>query len=397
MTVSELRIGVIGVGGRGELAGHAQQPEQGSRIVAGADVSPKALADFQQRYGAQAFATADYRELLARSDVDAVFVTSPDFCHEEHALAALNAGKHVYLEKPMAITIDGCDRLLRAARQRGVKLYLGHNMRHMAVVRKMKQLIDAGAIGNVKAAWCRHFVSYGGDAYYKDWHAERAKSTGLLLQKGAHDIDVLHWLCRGYSRTVTAFGTLAVYGDVADRDASRRTGTVSWQPTEIWPPRAQKGLNPAADVEDLSMVLMQLDSGVLASYQQCHFAPDAWRNYTFIGDEGRLENFGDDPGHCVIRVWNRREDRYNPYGAEQHYIPREGGTHGGADPKIVAEFVRYVRQGGTIATSAVAGRYAVAAGCCATESLRNNGKPCDVPPLPNDLAKYFQADVADTV
>lgn len=56
----------------------------------------------------------------------------------------------------------------------------------------MKELIDAGAIGEVKTIWCRHFVGNGGDYYFKDWHAERKNTTSLLLQKGAHDIDVIH-------------------------------------------------------------------------------------------------------------------------------------------------------------------------------------------------------------
>lgn len=63
---------------------------------------------------------------------------------------------------------------------------MGHNMRHMQFVLKMKSLIDEGRIGTVKTAWCRHFVGHGGDFYLKDWHSERRYSTGLLLQKGAH-------------------------------------------------------------------------------------------------------------------------------------------------------------------------------------------------------------------
>ena len=112
MSKSELRIGVIGAGGRGSLAGHAHNPDDGVRLVAGADVRPEALDDFKQRYGPDVFVTTDYRELLAKADIDAIFVTSPDYLHEEHALAALEAGKPVYCEKPMAISIEGCDRLL---------------------------------------------------------------------------------------------------------------------------------------------------------------------------------------------------------------------------------------------------------------------------------------------
>ena len=138
----ELRIGVIGAGGRGSLSQHAHKPQDGVRLVAAADVNDKALDNFKQKYGDDVFVTKDYRELLSQADVDAVFVTSPDFLHEEHAVAALEAGKDVYLEKPMAITIEGCDKILETAYKNKRKLYLGHNMRHMDFVRKMKELID---------------------------------------------------------------------------------------------------------------------------------------------------------------------------------------------------------------------------------------------------------------
>lgn len=384
----EIRIGVIGAGGRGGLAGLAHCPEQGVRLVAGADIREEALVHFRKKYGADAFTTKDYRELLARKDIDAVFVTTPDYLHEEHALAALAAGKSVYLEKPMTISIEGCDRVLRSAYERKAKLYLGHNMRHFPVIRKMKELIDAGAIGQVKAGWCRHFVSYGGDAYFKDWHAERKNATSLLLQKGAHDIDILHWLCGSYTRRVTAMGNLTVYNQITDRHAPEERGNAGWSDAN-WPPLSQKGLNPIIDVEDLSLMLMELQSGVLCSYQQCHYAPDAWRNYTIIGTEGRVENFGDVPGEkTVVRLWNRRSG-YTPEGDQQFLFPDEGGSHGGADPRIVAEFVRFLREGGKTDTSPVAGRYAVAAGCQAAASLRDASKPMDVAPVPADLQAYF--------
>ncbi len=391
----ELRIGVIGAGGRGGLAWYAHRPEEGVRVVAGADVVEDVFPRFRERFGEDAFVTTDYRELLTRPDIDAVFVTSPDFLHEEHAVAALEAGKSVYLEKPMAITIEGCDRILNAAYQARRKLYLGHNMRHFPVVEKMKELIDQGAIGEVKAGWCRHFVCYGGDAYFKDWHADRTKSTGLLLQKGAHDIDVLHWLCGGYTQRVTGMGGLTVYGRIADRHHPSERGDATFR-EENWPPLSQKGLNPVVDVEDLSMMLMQLDNGVFASYEQCHYSPDGWRNYTVIGTEGRIENFGDVPPEAVVRLWNKRHD-YSPQGDMQCEFLDTGGSHGGADPKIVAEFVRYLRYGGPIATSPIAARYAVAAGCLATRSLRSGNVPFDVPPLPNHILEYFTAEAAGPV
>ena len=385
-----LGLGVIGAGKRGKLGWAAHRPEEGVRLLAACDPRESALQVYKESIGPELFTTHAIHELLKRDEIQAVLVTSPDGLHEEHAVAALEAGKAVYLEKPMAITIAGCDRILEAARRSGSKLYLGHNMRFMGYIRKMKALIDAGAIGEVKAAWCRHFIAYGGDAYFKDWHAERKHATGLLLQKAAHDIDVLHWLCGGTTRRVNAMGALTLYDRVTDRHAPEAYGDARFD-EKHWPPLSQKGLNPVIDVEDLEMMNMALDNGVLATYMQCQYAPDAWRNYTFIGSEGRIENFGTKPGACVVRLWNRRVDHYQPYGDEQFFVPAVQGGHGGADPSILDEFLAYVRWDKPVTTSPLAARNAVAAGCCATESLRSGGQPLDVPPVPADLAAAFTA------
>jgi predicted dehydrogenase len=248
-------------------------------------------------------------------------------------------------------------------------------------VKQMRQLIQDGAIGRVTAVWCRHFVGHGGDYYFKDWHAERAKSTGLLLQKGAHDIDVIHWLAGGYTRRVTAMGALTVYGQVTDRstvDAAAYLPPAGWSTLDTWPPLAQTGLNPVIDVEDLSMMTMALDNGAFATYEQCHYTPDYWRNYTVIGTDGRLENLADDPGDGGrIGLWNHRHLGRSAPDVSIPIEEAEGG-HGGADPSIVAEFLRYVRQGGETVTDPLAARAAVAAGYAATMSLRAGGVPVDI-------------------
>ncbi|MDQ3813446.1 MAG: Gfo/Idh/MocA family oxidoreductase [Armatimonadota bacterium] len=388
--MNDLKIGVIGSGGRGRLAAHAHQPDQGSRVVACCDVNAATLQANREKYG-DVFTTSDYRELLAR-DLDAVFITVPDFLHEDYACAALRAGKAVYLEKPMAITTEGCDRILRTAFETKMRLYLGHNMRHMPFVLKMKELIDAGALGEVKAVWCRHFVGHGGDFYFRDWHAERRYSTGLLLQKATHDIDVMHWLAGGYSDLVNALGGLMVYGDIQDRLPRLSEPRPLARPQirmEVWPPTAQRELNADIDVEDLSLLQMRLDNGVFAAYQQCHFAPDYWRNYTVIGTAGRIENFGDGDDGTVVKLWNRRKRGW----AEADEIfetSATSGGHGGADPRIVAEFLRFVREGSKTNTSPLAARQSVAAGCAATHSLRHGGIPVAVMPVDAQLANYFE-------
>jgi predicted dehydrogenase len=373
--MKDLKIGVIGTGKRGGLADHAHKPDKGVIITAGADPYDVSRKQFKEKYP-QAEIYEDYRELLDKADIEAVFICSPDYCHEEQTLSALDAGKAVYLEKPMAITIEGCDRILDRMEKKGSKLYLGHNMRHFESILTMKKIIDEGTIGNIQAVWCRHFVSYGGDAYFKDWHSEQKYSTGLLLQKGAHDIDVIHWLAGGYAETVTAMGKLSVY-DKSERRSEEERGDATFQ-KENWPPLSQKKMSPKIDVEDHNMVLMQLDNGVQVSYTQCHYTPDAWRNYTFIGTKGRIENRGDS-GRCQVEVYTSRSDGFSPPD-RVYQLEGDLAGHGGADPQIVQRFIDYVREGVVPNTSPLAARNAVAAGVMATESIRDGSKPKFVKP-----------------
>jgi predicted dehydrogenase len=223
----------------------------------------------------------------------------------------------------------------------------------------------------------------------------RSHTTSLLLQKGAHDLDVIHWLAGGYSREVVALGGLTVYGDNPHRRAAgaEDTGALmgEWFDVGAWPPAQLRNLNPVIDVEDISQMLTRLDNGVFTSYQQCHYTPDYWRNYTVIGDAGRLENFGDgldgDPAH--IRVWNSRRSGYRADADLIVPISDTEGLHGGADSALVAEFLRFAAVGGPTETSPVAAREAVAAGVAATESLRSGGVPVAVPAPDPAVTKHF--------
>lgn len=387
--MSDARIGILGFGLRSSLSASAHRPGEGSVVAAVCDIAPRGREDARATLGEGVLVTDNLDELLAQ-DLDGVLILTPDDRHVEHAVRTLEAGVATFIEKPLAITIEGCDRILETAQRTGTRLYVGHNMRHMPVITAMRGAIQEGRIGEVKAVWCRHFVGHGGDFYFKDWHADRRHTTSLLLQKGAHDIDVIHWLAGAYTTRVSAVGGLTVYGQIEDRREHTNERLWDWYDVEAnWPPLRQTGLNPVVDVEDLSMANFVLANGVFASYQQCHYTPDYWRNYTVIGTEGRMENFGDDDG-ATIKLWNTRHEGYAAEPDEIVEVPPATGGHGGADPLLIAEFVRFALEGGDTMTSPVAARQAVAAGVCATESLRARGDSVDVPPLAPALQEYFQ-------
>jgi predicted dehydrogenase len=143
------------------------------------------------------------------------------------------------------------------------------------------------------------------------------------------------------------------------------------------------------DVEDLALVQMQLANGVLATYDQCHFTPDYWRNFTVIGDEGRIENFGNGEPGTEIRLWNRRSS-YDPVGTLRVTPEERSGGHGGSDERCVGEFLRVLAgDASPTLTSPIAAWHAVAAACAASDSMRAGGGVRHTAALDSEVGHAF--------
>ena len=384
--MKQLRLGMIGVWGRAYyLKDHLHHPDGESVIVAGADISDFALEKFSEYAGPDALATKDYRELLERDDLDAVIVCTPDRFHEEHAVAALEAGHHIYLEKPMAITIAGCDRICSAAQRSGRKLMMGFPLRYSPVIKKAKELIVKGEIGEIKAVWMRHFLGYGSDFYFHDWHCRRENINSLLLQKASHDLDVMHWLAGSYTESAAGFGSLDMFGGdrpddrVCDASCPERADCAEAQPLAdrfgLPYPRRQCAFRGEIDIEDNLVVSLRLANGVKGSYTMCCFAPDAERNYAIMGTKGRLEiNLHLNEIKLIERPHNQVFEDIDRHTSIIDLDPESlKGGHGGADPKIAKGFLDYLLRDVEPRATMLDGRMSVAAGCAATESIREGG------------------------
>jgi len=377
------RIGVIGPHRRGGISRLAHQPDRGFCITHLCGHSSDGLEAYAERCGGAPAFTKNYREITDNRDIDIVFVCSPDYLHREQACAALESGKTVFLEKPMAIHIEDCDKILAAAETPGARLYVGHNMRFFPVMRKMRELIERGAIGEVESIWCRHVVGRDGEYYFSNYNSEREYSTSLLLQKGSHDIDMIHWFGGSYTSRVTGMGKLSVFNRVTDRRSPDILANRRKPLPDGYPPLNQRGLSPVIDVEDHNMILLQLENGIQACYLECFYTPDYHRNYTIIGTEGRMENFGDHSSpeqEASIHIWNRR-CTYDPTGHEIYRVPFVEGSHGGADPLMIEDFLKFVETGEQQGADPVAARMAAVVGCCGAESMRAGSVPFDIPPV----------------
>lgn len=371
-----VRIGIIGVTNRGGYfveEFHKNVPD--AVVVAGMDVREEPLDRFREAVGGDVFVTKDHRELIERPDVEAVVVASPDRFHEEQGLAVLAAGKHLLLEKPMAITVEGCDRLLAAHKKVGVVFALGLTMRYMPMIQTMKQIIGRGDIGDVKAYWCNHYVGKGGHFYFHDWHAVREDTTGLLLQKGTHDLDLMHYLTGEFTKRVAAFGSLDYFGgdkpdDLHCPDCPEKDTCPEAQLGD-WPRHFQLcAFRKEVDVEDNHVVIAELENGIKAAYQECHFTPDYHRDHIIIGTKGRVWN---DELTDTVRVKTRNGDADAVY-----HIKGGEAEHGGGDPRMCRDFIRAIRDGREMLTDPLSARMSVAAGVAAHESLRNGGKVVEV-------------------
>ena len=148
---TDLRIGVIGMGARSDLASHAHRPGEGSRVTAVADPAERGRDLARERFGEDVATARSFEELLAEHEVDAVMILAPDFAHAGIARQTLAAGIPTFCEKPMAISLEDADGMLELAKEKRARLYIGHNMRHMPVVRQMKAIVDSGRIGRVRA------------------------------------------------------------------------------------------------------------------------------------------------------------------------------------------------------------------------------------------------------
>src|SRR5262245_17758390 len=177
-----IRVGVIGGSGIASSHGQAIRSHAAlARAVAVAEIDSARRTQFTERWGGRGYEGA--ADLLADPNVDAVVICLPHWLHARTAIDAARAGKHVLVEKPMAVTVDECDQMIAAAREAGVKLMVAHTRRFYPGVLAVKESIEAGIIGEPIAADAR-FVKNWGFKSRAPWYNDRARGGGMWLTNG---------------------------------------------------------------------------------------------------------------------------------------------------------------------------------------------------------------------
>ena len=194
-----LRLGIAGLGVASTqiLPPLAKLPFV--KITAAADTRVDALAKFRQIYQGESFSTVE--ELCRSANIDAVYIATPNALHAEHAITAAKCGKHIIVEKPMAMTLAECDAMNEAAEKHGVKLLCGHTHSFDPPVRKIREIVGSGELGRLRMinTW-----NYNEFMYRPRMRHELAMSRGVVLNQGPHHVDIVRLIGGGLVRSVRA-------------------------------------------------------------------------------------------------------------------------------------------------------------------------------------------------
>ena len=205
--MNQFGVGVIGCGAISGNHFHAIGKTENAALRAVCDIDEARLQNAMSEQGVDGY--ADYHDLLARQDIDAVHICVPHYLHAPISVAALKAGKHVLCEKPMGMTIQEAEAMRQAAEESGRTLTVCFQNRYNGTSLRMKEIIDGGTLGRVIGGsafvcWDRDEAYYASCPWRGTWKTE---GGSLLINQSIHTLDLLRWLAGGLtlkSATMTA-------------------------------------------------------------------------------------------------------------------------------------------------------------------------------------------------
>jgi predicted dehydrogenase len=321
MSEQQLRVGVVGTGWAGEAHIAAYRQQSGVEVVAIADPRESRLAELAAKYGL-AHTYTDYHDLVARDDLDIISVATPNHLHAPVTVAALESGKHVLCEKPLARELAEGETMVRAAMSAKRVLEVAFNHRQRGDVRVLKAHIDQGGLGNIyhaKATWMRRsgIPGMGG------WFTTRAMAGGgPLIDLGVHVLDMALYLMGEPEVSAVSAATYAELG-----------------------PRGRGGRGDNAgltyEVEDLATAFIRLSNGVTLLLEA------SWAVYGRHGDDFGVSLFGTEGGADIEVLnygWQNTLRIYGDTGGVPS-VTRPEVTQGLGHAGVVADFLAVVRSG----------------------------------------------------
>ena len=320
-----LNVGIIGCGSRGlnnigwNLIDSIAETNfriraVANRSLASSDFAADRLEQWYREAGVdqQVSRCADFMDIIRDDSIDFVIITSHTDAHLAHAVPAIESGKKVFLETPIAVDLEEGFLIAEAERRTGNTVMMGFTRRYEDSWVKMKQLMDAGKVGSLQMILLRSIIPYS--RYLQGWHRKREWSGGPLNDKCAHHFDVLRWMSDSNFTSVSAFGgrsgvfkpdpTAPKYCSVCDRECAYRrsdaleeskehTGEKYMAPKSEEDARTIKDAcvySTDSDVEDYGSINFKMENGMLGNLFFTIFGQLYHDGATLemVGDSGRL-------------------------------------------------------------------------------------------------------------
>ncbi len=333
-----------------------------------------------------------YMELIQDPDVKLILIVSPQNVHREHAVAALQSGKRVFLDKPMAHRLDEAVVIRKKEVEAGNPLFIGFTRRYEKTWLKTFDLVKDGAIGEPKMILVKDVLPY--HIYFHDWHRRMEWSGGVVADKISHLFDACNWFARSEAERLSAFGGRTVFVpeknpprrcSECNRDCPYRVVTVH---DESRPDMMKDFSNsrqretaiekihdncvwlPGADINDHGVINMAYKNGVKASIFWSVFGPDSDDQEVFevVGNRGKIVLTRQIGEILVISEYGKKQERINTktdtfdkshFGADHQLIheldafqsgnpPVVSGKEGLAASRLVEAAHRSIRTGGEL-------------------------------------------------
>lgn len=414
MSDSTIRVGIIGTGSRGITCIGRQIAEQSSALgltltafsnptASRMQIALDELNDIAAKAGNPPFDITfhdDPLDLIADDQVDLIVITSPTAAHAEAAIPALQSGKKVYLDKPIAHTLADSRAIRDAEAESGSPMIMGFTRRYEEPWIRLHEIVRSGRIGEVKMMLIRAVLPYS--FYFQTWHRMRAVSGGALNDKGSHYTDVFNWFAEignaGPATQVNAFGGRNVFIPepdapefcaVCDRDCAyraseampdtqdQRKGAVDASyATETDPAKRKDHCVYKADTDifDHAAIHYRYANGLVASIFYAVYGPQA-------EDEETLEVVGT-KGRAILTRLRGEIDVVTDYGEKSHEVIHcksddFESSHFGADRKLVQEIAAFAR-GGESPVDGAAGLEATRMILAAMQSIDQDGMTVDL-------------------
>lgn len=292
--MKSIRIGVLGAGKRSRVVlSHLllQDKDKNLEVSGIWDPDAEAISNWKGRLGIDPTEYTDPESLINDSSLSWIFVGSPNSFHAEQAIAALNAGKDVFCEKPLAMSLEDCLAIRDAVERSGRKFVFGLVMRYSPHYQKMAELVHSGAIGRVISLEFNETLHIGLGGYiFGNWRRSRSRSGTFLLEKCCHDLDIANWLVGSLPVTAASFGGKDFFveknSELVDRLGRSPEGARAYSTVED-----RHGVGPfsaGSDIVDNQVAIIEYANDVRATFHtNCNTAiPE--RRFYICGTEGTL-------------------------------------------------------------------------------------------------------------